>query len=158
MITIKDVEGYHERWWVCLWPSWRWWFYEYMKVKMKVLVAQSCVALCNPMDCSPPASTVYGILQGRILEWVAMPSSRGSSWPRYQTWISCSRKIFYPLSHQSVTIKLYIKFFFLYLWNKQEKLYNHIKSCRKSILWQAGSEPSPSSACLCPKSNLNNHP
>ena len=43
------------------------------------LVAKSCPTLCNPMDYSPPASSVYGISQARILEWVAMPSSRGSS-------------------------------------------------------------------------------
>ena len=42
-------------------------------------VAQSCLALCDPMDCSPPGSSVHGILQARILQWVAMPSSRGSS-------------------------------------------------------------------------------
>ena len=40
---------------------------------------QSCLTLCNPMDCRPPVSSVPGILQARILEWVAMPSSRGSS-------------------------------------------------------------------------------
>ena len=40
-------------------------------------VAQSCLTLCNPMDCSLPGSSVHGILQARILEWVAMPSSRG---------------------------------------------------------------------------------
>ena len=45
-------------------------------------VAGSCLALWDPMDCSPPGSSVRGILQARILEWVAMPSSRGSSWPR----------------------------------------------------------------------------
>ena len=42
---------------------------------------QSCLTLCDPMDCSPPGSSVHGILQARILEWVAMPSSRGSSQP-----------------------------------------------------------------------------
>ena len=42
-------------------------------------VAQSHQTLCNTMDCSPPGSSVHGILQARILEWVAMPSSRGSS-------------------------------------------------------------------------------
>ena len=46
------------------------------------LVTQSCPTLCNPMDCRPPGSSVHGILQARILEWVAMPSSRGSSQPR----------------------------------------------------------------------------
>ena len=40
---------------------------------------QSYLALCDPMDCSPPGSSVHGILQARILEWVAIPSSRGSS-------------------------------------------------------------------------------
>ena len=42
---------------------------------------QSCETLCNTMDCSPPGSSVQGILQSRMLEWVAMPSSRGSSDP-----------------------------------------------------------------------------
>ena len=43
------------------------------------LVAQSRLTLCNPMDYNPPDSSVHGILQARILEWVAMPFSRGSS-------------------------------------------------------------------------------
>ena len=45
------------------------------------LVIQLCPILCDPMDCSSPGSFFYGILQARILEWVAMPSFRGSSWP-----------------------------------------------------------------------------
>ena len=53
-----------------------------------MLVAQSCPTLCDPLDCSPPGSSVHGILQARILEWVAMPFSRGSSQPRDQTQIS----------------------------------------------------------------------
>ena len=48
---------------------------------------QSCLTLCDPMDCSPPGPSVHGILQARILEWVAMPSSRGSSPPRDRTHI-----------------------------------------------------------------------
>ena len=44
-----------------------------------VLVAQLCLTLCDPMDCSPPGSSVHRILQERILEWVAIPFSRGSS-------------------------------------------------------------------------------
>ena len=47
-----------------------------------VLVAQSCLTLCDPMDCSPQGSPLHGIRQSRILEWVAIPFSRGSSWPR----------------------------------------------------------------------------
>ena len=48
---------------------------------------QSCPTLCDPMDCSPPGSSVHGILQARILECVAMPSSRKSFWPRGETWV-----------------------------------------------------------------------
>ena len=50
--------------------------------KYKVFVAQSCPTLSNPMDCSPPGSSVHQILQASILEWVATPFSRGSSRPR----------------------------------------------------------------------------
>ena len=49
---------------------------------------QSCPTLCDPMDCSLPGSSVHGILQARILQWVVMPSSRGTSQPRDQTHIS----------------------------------------------------------------------
>ena len=55
---------------------------------MFVLVTKSCTTLCNSMDCSPPGSSIYGILQARILEWAAIPFSRGFSWPRDQTWVS----------------------------------------------------------------------
>ena len=55
------------------------------KVPSEVLVAQPSLALWDPMDCSPRGSSVHGILQARILEWVAMPSSRGSSQPRSPT-------------------------------------------------------------------------
>ena len=49
---------------------------------IQLLVAQSCPTLCEPMDCSPPGSSVHGIVQARILEWVAVSFSRGSSQPR----------------------------------------------------------------------------
>ena len=51
-------------------------------------VAQLCPTLCNPVDCSPPGSSVHGILQARILEWVAISFSRGSSQPRDRTQVS----------------------------------------------------------------------
>ena len=61
----------------------------------------SSLDLCNPVDCSMPGSSVHRILQARILEWVAMPSSRGSSRPRDRTHISCisciGRWVFLPL-------------------------------------------------------------
>ena len=52
------------------------------------VVAQLCPTLCNPMNYSPPGSSVHGSLQAWILEWVAMPSSRGSSQPINWTWVS----------------------------------------------------------------------
>ena len=51
-------------------------------------VTQSCPTLCDPVDCSLPGSSVHGILQARILEWVAIAFSRGSSQPRDWTWVS----------------------------------------------------------------------
>ena len=58
--------------------------------------------LCNPMDCSPPGSSVHRILQVRILEWVVMPSFRWSSQPRDRTQVSCiaGRSQLSHLSHQ----------------------------------------------------------
>ena len=56
-------------------------------VKVKE-VAQSCLTLCNPVDCSPLNSSIHGILQARILEWVAISFSRGSSRPWDQTQVS----------------------------------------------------------------------
>ena len=53
--------------------------------RSEVKVAQSCPTLCDPVDCSLSGSFVHGILQARILEWIAIPFSRGSSQPRDQT-------------------------------------------------------------------------
>ena len=55
---------------------------------MLCLVAQSCLILCDSTDCSPPSSSVHGILQAKILGWIAMPFSRGSSQPRDRTCVS----------------------------------------------------------------------
>ena len=57
--------------------------------KLKMKAAQSCLTLCDPMDCRLPGSSVHGILQARILEWVVVPISRGSSLPRDQNGVSC---------------------------------------------------------------------
>ena len=58
-------------------------------LKVKVLVTQSCLSLCSPMNCSLPGSSVHGILQARIVECVAIPFSRGSSRHRDETQVSC---------------------------------------------------------------------
>ena len=60
----------------------------FMASLVVVLFAQSCPTLCDPMDCNLPGSSVHGILQARILEWLAIPFSRGSSWPRNQALVS----------------------------------------------------------------------
>ena len=70
---------------------------------MHVKSLQSCPTLCDPKDCSPPDTFVHRIPQARILEWVAIPSSRGSSQPRDQTHVSCishiGRWVLYQSSH-----------------------------------------------------------
>ena len=60
----------------------------YQDVILWALVAQLCPNLCDPIDCSPPGSSLHGILQARILEWVAIPFSRGPSWLRDWTRVS----------------------------------------------------------------------
>ena len=60
-----------------------------LKSESESEVAQSCPTLCDPVDCSPPGSSVHGIPLARILELVAMPSSRGSSQPRNSNHVSC---------------------------------------------------------------------
>ena len=70
------------------------------KCSKYVCAATSVVSdLCDPMNCNPPGSSVLGILQAKILEWVVMLSSRGSSLPRDQTWVfyvSCiGRQVLY---------------------------------------------------------------
>ena len=65
--------------------------------KVKVLVVQLCPTLWDPMDCSPPGSSVHEILQARVLEWVAISYSRGSSQPRDQTQVSCIAGRFFTI-------------------------------------------------------------
>ena len=67
---------------------------------MRARLLQLCLTLCNTMDCSLRGSSVLGILQAGILEWVAMPSSRGSSPPRDRTWVPCiGRWVLYHWRH-----------------------------------------------------------
>ena len=99
---------------------------------LEVLVAQSCLTLCDPLDCSPPGSSVHEILHARILEWVVISFSRGSFPPRDQTQISCiegSPKVlrgmqwflfmsilFYPVSFLKTRLYLIHLNTFYYLW------------------------------------------
>ena len=89
-------------------------------------VAQSCLTLWDPTECSPPGSSVQGIFPARILEWVAISSSRGSSQPRGQTRVSC---IASGLLHRRQI---------LYLWTTREghctTYVGEIKSCNFMLL------------------------
>ena len=97
------------------------------------LVAQSCPTLCNPMDCNLPGSSIHGILQARILEWVAMPSSRASSQPRDWTQVSCItdgsftvweqvRAHTHPHAQEWYTLK-----FFSYIWILRKVIFEWMK-------------------------------
>ena len=121
--------------WVRIWPGGEWAKRKKKQIKFKtgllsgcisqhsnykntvVILVQSCPTLCDPMDCSPPGSSVHGIFQARILEWVATSFSRGSSWPRDETHVSVS----------SVScIGKWIFFFFFYhctTWEAHKKHY-----------------------------------
>ena len=67
--------------------------------KVKVLVIQMCPTLCHPMDCSPPGSSVHGILQARILEWVAILQGNLSTQGTTRGLLHC-RQLLYRLGHQ----------------------------------------------------------
>ena len=79
-------------------------------MKKKVLVALLCPTLCDPMDYSLPGFSTHGILQARILEWVAIPFSRGSSWPRDWALVSCIVVWFFTIW---ATREAWVFFFFL---------------------------------------------
>jgi len=66
-------------------------------LKAKVTVAQLCLTLCDPMDCTLSGFSVHGILQARIPEWVAISFSRGSLRSRDQTWVSCIAHRFFTV-------------------------------------------------------------
>ena len=70
-------------------------------LKVKILTSQLGLTPCDSEDCSPPGSSVRGILQARILEWVAISSFRESSQPRDQTQVSCTEGGFFFLASES---------------------------------------------------------
>ena len=95
--------------------------YYYTSVCAKSL--QSCLILCDTMDCSPLGSSVHGIPQARILEWVAMSFSRGSSWPRDWTHVPCvsytGRQVLYHKHHLgNPLLYLFFVFCFFFFFSK----------------------------------------
>ena len=77
-------------------------------LKVKVLVTQLCPTLCDHTDCSPPGSSVHGILQARILEWVAIPSSGDPPDPGVQPVLLHCSQILYYLSHQGKYLHMWL--------------------------------------------------
>ena len=92
-------------------------------MKVKVLVAQSCLTICNSMDCSLPGSSVYGILQARILEWVAILFSKGSSQHKDCTQVSHIASGFFTVLAKLVKNREYSLYIesFIYSLKKKNK-------------------------------------
>jgi len=107
-----------------------------------LLVIQSCLTLCDSMDCRPSSSSVHGILQERLLEWVAIPFSRGSSQPGNQTQSPALQWPFYHLSQLFIINKCKIKTTLRY--NFSFTRCQNPKGWSQSLLaklWEAGSLP-----------------
>ena len=95
------------------------------------LISQSCPTVCDPRDCSLPGTSVHGILQARVLEWVAMPSSRGSSQPRDQTQISHIADRFFTIWATREAVTQWTKFLFL----QKSSVLKEERSKSKSSSW-----------------------
>ena len=86
-------------------------FYSNWKWK---LVAQSSPTLCDPMDCSPPGCSVLGILQARLLEWVAISFSRGSFWPWDRPRSPTLKKDSLPTELVTTREKIWLGYYFIF--------------------------------------------
>ena len=99
--------------------------------------AQSCPNLCDPMDCSLPGSFVYGIPQARVLEWVAISFSRGSSQSRDQSWVChIAGRRFCHLSHAFWKAQIFNIYAHNYILSTESKAvkYNYSR-CRRYTSW-----------------------
>ena len=123
-------------------------------MKVKVLVIQSCLTLSNSMNCSPPGSFVPGIFQARILEWVAIPFSTGSSRPKDWTWVSHIAGRFFTVSPQgSLICNIWIYYGYGLPWGlHQESICLQCRRCQRcrrlefdswvrKILWRKKRQP-----------------
>ena len=135
------------------WPPRKWNQWIYIRkgfltsVSVKMLVAQSWPPLCDLMNCSPPGSSVHGILQARILEWVAIPFFKGSFQPRNQTPVSCIAGRFFiiwaakeaiglvsGIPQSDSVIHICSATFYLYMDRKDQSLENELSW----IFWAVG--------------------
>ena len=85
-----------------------------------VLAAQLYPTLCDPIDCSTLDSSVCEILQTRMLEWEAIPLSRGSSQPKNRTWVSCIAGLFFTVwsTREALVEKLILNHPLVFWWDK----------------------------------------
>ena len=130
-------------WWhslACLEPD-NAWVIERSSLEMHIqnycLVVQSCLTLCDSMDCSTPGSTVHGILQARILEWVALSSSRGFSQPRDQPVVSCAPTWagrFFTTGPPGKPVP-YLLLFGDSFWNKVVRSWTNVQEQRRRMRW-----------------------
>ena len=104
--------------------------YMYMYI-VKALVVQLYLTLCDPIDCSPPGSSIHGILQTRILEWVAIPFSRGSSRPRNWIQVTCFAGRFFTSWATGVCIIL------LVLTKVTTRLFRAMYNAKKTVLYSS---------------------
>ena len=110
---------------------------EYWSGWVCVLVAQSCPTLCDPMDSNPPCSSVHEIFRARILEWVAISFSRGSSQPRDRTQVSCTAgKFFTNWATREAPLSLFQRLF------PTQRSNSDLPRCRQ-ILYQLSHKGSP---------------
>ena len=112
-----------------------WLAYTFLGImKVKMLVTQSSSTLCSTMDCSPPGSSVHGILQARILEWVAIPFSRRSSQSRDWTQVSCITGRFWATREVLALIKLFrqVNLFFSVVGKIVEFSWAYSEFCKKA--------------------------
>ena len=106
IVYLQERRKLSSVWLLCAVADWH---------EVLVLVTQSCLTLCIPMDCSAPGSCVCGVLQARILEWVTMPSYRGSSQPRRDgTWVSCIAGRFFTTWATKEALKHHENYYFLF--------------------------------------------
>ena len=97
------------RFFITVQPTCEIYIYIYIYIYMvKVLVAQLCPTLRDPMDCSPSSPSVHGFLQAKILEWIVILFSKGSSWPRDQTRVSRLQAVSLPCAPPGKPINKYI--------------------------------------------------
>ena len=99
---------------------------------MKWSESCSVMSYSDPMDYSLPGSSTYGILQARILEWVAISSSKGSSWPRDQTWVSCVAGRFFTVWATKEAL-VNFRSSLLFIWH--ECIYISFYGLHSSLCW-----------------------